>query len=471
MPAPEPSHLPAPLLTLALVALCACAASPSPEETRARADLEALATHFPAPEERAAPPLDSALLERLPLDPGAPLADWLRHAMLTHPRVEAAYQAWRASVERIVGARTPEDPRLTFELDLASMVEALMPGLMVDLPRPGALAAAAGLAEAEARAAYARFTAEVLRTAYATKVAWFRLHFLAETLRVQREALALLADVEALAGGQVAAGRGTLQDVLRAEIEREELAVRIANLEDARGALAAEFRAALGHDPFDERVPLPERFEPGPPPPALDEILAAARAANPRLAELEAEVRRGTALLELARANRGSAAALGLEADLRAEPVLWRPSASLTLPVWRARLASELAAAQAETRSAELALDAEELALASELALQLYLYRESERNDALYGERLLPKARQALAAARSGYAAGRATFLDVIEAERTLFGFELAHIEAGTQRELALAALSLSIAGVAPEGAPLVAPPAPADAPRPEARP
>lgn len=455
----RPPFLSLPLLTLAL---CACRSTPTEGERRARADVDAVRERYRPEDARPVLP---------PLDPRAPLAQWLAHAMLTHPRVEAAYQAWLAEVERITLARARPEPRLTFELDVMSVVETLMPGLMLEFPRPGELAAMAGIAAAEAEAGYARFVEAVLRTAYATKVAWFRLHFLGETLRVQREALALLTDVEELARRQVSAGRGTIQDVLRAEIEREELATRIANLEDSHSALAAEFRAALGHDPRDESLPLPEAFEPGPPPPTVDEILARASAHNPELAMLAADVRRGAALLELARASRGSASSLGLEADLRADPVLWRPSATLTLPIWRDRLAAELAAAQAEKRSAELRLDAEELALASELALELYLFRESERNDALYGGSLLLKARQALDAARSGYTAGRSTFLDVLEAERTLLAFELAHIEAGTQRELALTELSLTIAGVAPEGAPLLAPQTHADSARTETRP
>jgi outer membrane protein TolC len=445
---------------LVALASCACRGTPTEGERRARADAAEVRARYRPDDARPALPA---------LEPRAPLAVWLAHAMLAHPRVEAAYHGWLAEVERITLARSRPEPRLTFELDVMSVVETLMPGLMLDLPRAGELAAMAGVAEAEAEAGYARFVAAVLRTAYATKVAWFRLHFLDETLRVQREALALLVDVEALAQSQVSAGRGTLQDVLRAEIEREELATRIANLEDSRGALAAEFRAALGHAPDDESVPLPEAFAPADAPPPADELWARASAHNPALAELSADVRRGAALLDLARASRGSAATLGLEADLRASPVLWRPSASLTLPIWRERIEAELAAAQAEKRSAEARLDEEELALASELAMLLYLVRESERNDALYGVTLLPKARQALAAARSGYAAGRSTFFDVLEAERQLFGFELAHIEVGTQRELALASLSLLVAGVAPDGAPLQ--PEAASSSTPEVRP
>ena len=71
------------------------------------------------------------------------------------------------------------------------------------------------------------------------------------------------------------------------------------------------------------------------------------------------------------------------------------------------------------------------------------------------------RARQSLDAARSGYAAGRSSFLDVIDAERQLLVFDLSLVEARTQRELSLASLSLLIAGTAPEGAPIL-PTAPA---------
>jgi outer membrane protein TolC len=86
----------------------------------------------------------------------------------------------------------------------------------------------------------------------------------------------------------------------------------------------------------------------------------------------------------------------------------------------------------------------------------LYTYRAAMRSEALLRERLLPAARRSLEAARAGYVNGRSRFLDVIEAQRSLLEFELASIAAGTERELALASLSLAIAGVAPPGAPLL---------------
>lgn len=433
--------------SMSLVLLAGCTGAPTPYETRARSDVDAVRSRYRPGDAR----------PQLPdLTPTSPLSDYLRHAMLNNPRVEAAYYAWAASVERITTARSLPDPRVTFEADIASMLETVMPGLMIDLPGPGKLRAAADVAAAESRAGYYAFEAEVLRTAYATKAAYYRLHFLDDTIRVQREILTLLGDVETAVEQQIGAGRGTIQDVLRVQIERDQLTTRIANLEDSRSVLEAELRRALGHAAGDRTVQLPTTFEPGAEPPPPDTILSLATARNPGLRQMEEDIRRGEAMLDLARTGRVPDFSAGLEADLKASPVIWRPTASVTLPIWRDKIAANIAAAQAEKQSAEARLTAEQISLAADLASILYMYRESVRNDALFGATLVPKARQSLSAARSGYAAGRSSFLDVIDAERQLLEFELAGIEARTQRELAIASLSLLVAGTAPEGAPVL---------------
>ena len=127
----------------------------------------------------------------------------------------------------------------------------------------------------------------------------------------------------------------------------------------------------------------------------------------------------------------------------------------MTLPVWRDKIAAGIAGAQAETRAATARLSQEEVELAAELAALLYLYRESTRDMELLEARLLPKGRQALEAARAGYANDKSRFSDVIDSYRQLLDFDLAFLEARTRRELALASLSLLIAGTPPPGSPL----------------
>lgn len=429
----------------ALLALLGCTGSPAASERAARADVAAVSQRYRPGDARPTLPALSA---------ASPLADYLLFAMLNSPRVEAAYHDWAAAVEGITPARSLPDPRLTFESDIADTVLTLMPGLMLDLPGPGKLQAAGERMAAESRAAYFGFEQEILRTALAVKSAYYRLHFLEETIRVEGETLRLLVDLEQLAQQQNAAGRVTLQDVLRAQIARDQVETQITNLEDSQSALVAELKSALGLGPRDAAPPIPATFEPSAGDPRPDELLATALSRNPDLRALEEDVLRAEASLGLARKAGVPDFSFGLEVDLDADPTVFRPSAGMSLPIWRDKIAAEIAGAQASKRAAEARLGAEQVQLAAELASMLFLYREAVRNDALLRDKLVPRARQSLDAARAGYVNGRAGFLDVIDAQRTLLEFELAGIEARTQRELTLASLSLAIAGVPPSGAP-----------------
>lgn len=424
-----------------------CTGTPIASERAARSDVAAVASRYrPGDAMPTLPELTSA----------SSLADFLRFAMLNSPRVEAAYYDWAAAVEGITVARSLPDPRLTFEADITDSIMSLMPGLMIDLPGPGKLRIKGEEMAAESAVAYFLFEREVLRAAFAVKVAYYRLHYLEEAIRLQRETLLLVRELEQLALQQNAAGRVTLQDVLRARIASDQIESDIENLADSRGALLAELKAALGLGPADADPPLPATFEPSNGALSDDELRSAVLARNPGLRAMEADVRRAESRLALARKSRVPDFSLGVEVDLEASPTMVRPSAGMSLPIWRDKIAAEIAGAQASKRASEARLTSEEVQLAADLAATLFMYREAVRNDALLSDKLVPKAGQSLEVARAGYANGRAGFLDVIDAQRSLLEFELAGIEARTQRELALASLSLTIVGIAPADAPVL---------------
>ena len=390
------------------------------------------------------------------LDTNASLHDFLLFAMLNQPQVEAAYFDWAASVRRITVERSLPDPRLTFESDIADMVMSAMPGLMMDFPGPGKLKAAANVATAESDARYFQFESAILQTAFALKKAYYQLHFLDAKVDVNRQTLALVADLERLARTQNEVGKVTLQDVLRAQIEQDRLTTEIANLEDSHNPLLAQFKAALGLTAEQPNPPVPARFESTSLDLSAEQLFASALARNPRLKAMEAEVRRAGASLRLAYKSRVPDFTLGVEVDAKASPVFVTPQLGVTLPIWRDKIAAEIAGAQAGQRAAQARLSAEQIALAVEFAEKSFMFRESSRNLALLEERLLPKARQSVEVARAAYVSGQLDFLNLIDAQRTLLGFQLSEVEARTQRELALAELSLLILGQPPSGAPVL---------------
>lgn len=376
-------------------------------------------------------------------------------ALQNHPQVTATYADWAASVENITVARSLPDPKFTFELYAADIVSSLMPGLMADLPGPGKLSARAAVASAESRAKYFQFATAVQQTAFGVEKSFYPLHFLEAKLRVNRQTLSLLAELEALARAQNEVGQATLQDVLRAQIEQEKLQTETANLEDSRHVLLAQFKASLGlhAEQADPPVPTEAEFTETQ---WNEDSLAAALNQNPKLKAMEAEIKVADAGIRVARKEKIPDFTAGGEVDVKASPFIWNPQLSMTLPIWRDKLAAELASAQAGKRAAAARLSAEQIALAVDFAEQTYLIREADRELTLLRERLLPRARQALEIARAAYRSSRVDFLNVIDNERSLLNFQLDEIAAQTQREIARAELVLMVAGVKPENAPLL---------------
>ena len=276
--------------------------------------------------------------------------------------------------------------------------------------------------------------------------------------------MTLLVELEQIARGQNEAGKVTLQDVLRAQIEQERLRTEISNLEDSRNPLLAQLKGALGLRADEPNPPVPAEFPSTPLDLAPDQLMVTALERNPRLRQMEAEVRMAESGIRLAHQSRLPDYNVGVEADVKASPVMWRPTLGITLPIWRDKIAAEIGSAQATKQAAQARLSAEEIQLAVEFADKSFMYREATRNLRLLTEALLPKARQSLEVARVSYSSGRTDFINLQEAQRALLEFELAEVDARTRRELALAEISLLILGQAPSGSPTIAPSTRSDA-------
>jgi outer membrane protein TolC len=378
------------------------------------------------------------------------LADFLTFALLNQPKVEVAYFDWLASVERITVQRSLPDPQLTFQMDIQDVVTSIMPGLMMNFPGMGKLRAAGEQAAAASQSGYFNFKAASLESAYEVKRSYYRLYFLEEKIRVNRENLGLLRDLEQLARTQNEVGKATLQDVLRAQIEESRLRNEILNLEDSREPLLAQFKSALGLGPNDPAPPVPAHFESTPLDIASDKFLEKALAENLRLKALSADVLAAEAAIRLAYKARMPDTSIGLMADAKMNPTLYRPWGTVSIPLWRDKLAAQVAEAQANKRAGEARLSAEQISLAVDVAERAFVYRETTRNLELLEKELLPKQKQSLEVARSAYLGGQVDFLNLTDVEQTLLRFDLDQVEARTQRELSLAELSLIMQGMAP---------------------
>jgi outer membrane protein, heavy metal efflux system len=421
----------------------------TPAERAARAEVRAVGAALAPAEHRPELPV---------LTPDATVADYLRFALLNHPQVQAAYQDWRAAVLAIAPARALPDPKLTFQADIRSMVTSVMPGFMFDIMSTGRRSAMAQEATAASEVARRRYVTAVLVTAAEVKKSWADLTALEEIIRFKNQELAVVQQALAAAqsGYATAGAMGSLGPQVDLVNELGKLKFAIANLEDERGALRDRFKASLGIDRDAPDPTWPARFTPSPAPvPDDDAFWAAARAANPRLGEMRAMVELTVAQVATAEKARTPDFAAGLMADLKMNPIMWRPVAALSLPIWRQKIADEIASAQARHDASLARLHAEELMVAADLARMTYMVREADRMVAYLDHVAIPSLEQTLATDQAAYQSGTMAFSMIPNVQKMILDMQVERLAALRDREKTLADLSLLIAGEPPAGAPL----------------
>jgi outer membrane protein TolC len=357
-------------------------------------------------------------------------AELVRRVLERNPSIRAARFAWRAALERHPQVTSLDDPMLgaglaplsigSSEVDTATRFE-----LSQKLPFPGKRRLRGEAALGEAEAAAHDFAAVRLRLAMLASLAFDDWVLAARSRAINADHVALLEDLQHTAAARYAAGEGTQQDPLRAEVELAHAIHRDAVLAADQRVAAAQINALLHRAPD---APLP-------PPPASG-TEPAAEAAPAEAASLEAfpELRAAQARVaareaEVALARREwfpDVTLVGAHDRLMQERQL-QPfvGVELEVPLQLGRRRAALREAEAELEQARSERDA----LADEVGFSVVggAARLEEAKHVLHvqRDRLLPAARDRVDAARAGFEAGRTDFADLIEAQRDLLDVQL----------------------------------------------
>ncbi|MBI2518604.1 MAG: TolC family protein [Opitutae bacterium] len=428
--------------------LAGCTTPPLAAEKSARADVRATGAALLARQGRPALPV---------LGADSPPDEFVRYAVLNHPAVAAAYYDWRAGVEAIAPTRALPEPALTFEADIVDTLMTFMPGLMFDFMGAGKRAAMGREATAAADVTRRGYISVVLNTAAAARKAWIELAFIDEAAGLRELSLGALERSLALANADYTTGKGmgTLTDQVRFANEAAKVRSDLTTLADRRTAARARFKSALGLAPADPDPAWPKAVLAPTALPSEDELWRRATAANAELGRMRAMVEMAVAGVEVARRTGRPDFTLGMMADLKADPLMLRPTATLKLPIWREKIAATIAAAEARRDASVARVSAEQLNLAAELAQMLYMVREADRMIAYIDGTALPNFDRMIATAEAGYQAGMAGPGMIPETQLMALGMRLERAAALRERETAVTELLLLTANVAPVGSPL----------------
>lgn len=434
---------------LATLLLAGCA-SAQPAEREAKEQVSQIGRQLPSA---------GAKPELPQLRPDSSLADFARYGVLNHPAVVASYQEWRSAVEAIAPSRALPDPKLTFEANIADTLMTFMPGLMFDFMTPGKRAAMAKEATASSQIVYRAYVSTVLRVASEVRKGWIDLAYIDATIRLREASLAVIGQATAVAEADYATGRGmgTLESQVRFANDTARVRSEIAVLNDRLAAVRASFKSALGLLPTDADPAWPHPALVATALPPEDELWRRIESSNSDLAQMRAMVDMALANVGVARTAGTPDFALGVMADLKADPLMIRPTASVSLPIWRGKISSLIAASEARRDAAISRLNAEQLTMAAQLAQMLFMVRESDRMIAYIDGSALPNYERAMASGAAGYQSGMTGLAMIPETKLMSLGMQLERATALKDRETAVTGLLLMISDTAPAGSPLLA--------------
>lgn len=365
------------------------------------------------------------------------LDDLLHEVEAANPSLQAArLRAEALRTERAQASAWP-DPMVGVAYQPYSIVTARGPQraqwqVQQQIPLPGTRRLRAEVAGLQAEVADAEAATVARDLALQVKEAYYTLYRVQEQMRLIRRFQSELDGFESSAAAQYEVGRGTQQAILKAQIERGRLALRLEQLAEER-ASAQQRLARLTGRTDTEGLAGAVRVAP-PDGPLLQDPVATALQQRPEADALRRTQQRANREEALARKAFWPDLTVGLQyVDIAASdltPTMTGRDAlavrlGITVPLWRDKLNAQVREARIEARRAETQLDALQLDIRMRLGDLRQRLQRQRRQLTLLNDTLIPQAETALEATLNAYSTGRTDFLDLLDAERTLFQLQM----------------------------------------------
>ena len=388
------------------------------------------------------------------------LSDYLAYAALNNPGLEAAFNRWKAALERAPQVRALPDPRFTYrfyiqEVETRVGAQQQAFGISQKFPWFGKLELRGYAALEAADAERKRYEANKLKLFYQIKDVYHEYYYLWRGIAILKENIQLLKNIERILRTRYKVAAASHPSVIRAQVELGKLDDRMRTLEDLRGPIVARLNAALNR-PAGTPLPWPKAIEDQQVSITDDELLAWMTQSNPQVGALDFEIARRKHQIELAKKDYFPDITLGMDYIDTAKSTGGRhPSSdgkdaiiamvSVNIPIWWEKLSAGVREADHRHRAAIHEKAQAINALSADVKLAAYRFRDADRRIDLYGDTLLPKARESIKATDAAFRAGKASFTDLIDAERVLLEFALAHERALADKGQRLAELEMLV--------------------------
>jgi cobalt-zinc-cadmium efflux system outer membrane protein len=383
----------------------------------------------------------AAPLAKDELTKDAGLGDYLAYAALHNPGLKSAFHQWKAALERIPQVRSLPDPQFTFAYFIRQVETRVGPqqqklGLMQMFPWFGKLKLKGEAAAEAANAQKQKYEMLKLDLFYRVKNAYYEYYYLTRAISVIAENKKLLEFLENVVRMKYRTGEAAYSDLIKIQVELDKLEDWLKSTQEQVRPVTAQLNSALNR-PGRKPLPPPGKIQAGITPPDYSLLVDLLKKNNPQLKAIDHFASKEKIGIKLARKNAFPDFSIGVDyimtgnalmpgvADSGKDPLV--AMMTINLPLHFKKIKASVREARARLDSVQEDRKEEENNLLARLEMVYYNFSDSGRKLALYQDALIPKAKQALEVTQAAFEAGKVDFLNLIDSQRTLLGFELAH--------------------------------------------
>jgi outer membrane protein TolC len=433
---------------------------------------------------------------------GQTLEEYLMVAAENNPNLKAKFFEYQAALERVPQVGALPDPQLSFGIFIKPMErfagdQIASISLMQMFPWKGTLGAAKEEMTFMAKANYEAFNEARSTLFYEVKATWYAMHLLEKEITITSENIELLKTIEQVAlarfksGGQQSSGAsgsgamgitgnttagsqgagmggmnmqsqtssgsstpqrsmtpmvetdnmgssGSMTDVLRVQLEMNELQNNLELLQESRIPLLARFNQLLNR-PVNETVLLADTVGAAQIPILLSEIPDSIRNNNPMLKMLEQEKASYIAQGEMNRKMGFPMIGIGLQYDIfrpgMNSPAMMNgknmlmPMATVTLPLWRKKYNAAVRESEWMQKSVDVQIQDVHNQLMVSYEDALKDFRDAERRVKLFQDQA-SLANQVLNILLVQYSTGGTNFEEVLRMQQQVLDYRLNHLNA-----------------------------------------
>lgn len=380
------------------------------------------------------------------------IANYQQEAAQNNPELKAKYQQYLSALEEepIIGSLP--DPEISFSYFIKPIETRVGPqqgriSVSQMLPWFGSLKNQRSASELRAKARFESFQEARNRLFYQVEQTMLELYELDESIRIAEENQAILNSLVELSLQRYETDRATQVDVLRAQIEEEDLLIQIELLKDNRRVLIQKMNEFLNRNEGDE-IYIPDSLgdtELNP----KEELISQIQQQNPDLNRLRYQEENSRELRNLAEKENKPGLKIGVDYIFTGETDMPNVTnsgqdalmvmAGFKVPLFRNKNNAKVQQAERNIDEAQYQISSHENNLETELESSLRDYEDARRRFHLYNEKQIQRITQAIDIMMESYSSDSSNFEEILRMQRKQLEYQLKRIQAKTDEHKAAA--------------------------------